>query len=264
MEKAVGLEYEVVGDGDPLLLIHGSILADGIRPLTREPALADHYRLIHYHRRGFAGSDPAPDGFEIQDQARDAAALLEHLGVGRAHVVGHSFGAVTATQLTMDAPDLVHSLTLLEPPKMASQAEDPQGEIVGPAVEAYQSGDELRALDLFMSGIGGADWRAKAAKTVPGGPEQAEEDVKTFFDVEAPAVARWDFSSAPSDRITQPTLFVIGTESGPAFEAPRQLFVEAVPGTEEAVLPGLNHMLQQLDPPLVAKTIADFVGRHPM
>jgi hypothetical protein len=50
------LEYEVSGAGEPILLIHGSILADAFAPLRAQPALADHYRVIHYHRRGFASS----------------------------------------------------------------------------------------------------------------------------------------------------------------------------------------------------------------
>ena len=50
------LEYEVQGTGEPVLLIHGAILADAFRPLLTQSALADHYRLMSYHRRGFAGA----------------------------------------------------------------------------------------------------------------------------------------------------------------------------------------------------------------
>lgn len=50
-----GLKYEVQGEGEPVLLIHGSILADAYLPFLKESALAN-YRLIRYHRRGFAGS----------------------------------------------------------------------------------------------------------------------------------------------------------------------------------------------------------------
>ena len=56
MLKAQGLEYEPHGEGEPVLLIHGSHVADSFLPLTREVVLADRYRLIRYHRRGFAGS----------------------------------------------------------------------------------------------------------------------------------------------------------------------------------------------------------------
>ena len=54
------------------------------------------------------------------EHAADAAALLDHLGIRRAHVAGHSTGAIIALQLAVDRPDLVHSLALLEPLQLFS------------------------------------------------------------------------------------------------------------------------------------------------
>jgi pimeloyl-ACP methyl ester carboxylesterase len=96
--NGVELEYDVQGSGEPLLLIHGSILADGFFPLLTEPRLANHYRVISYHRRGFAGSSRASAPFMIAQQAADGRALLQHLGIPRAHVAGHSYGAAIAIQ----------------------------------------------------------------------------------------------------------------------------------------------------------------------
>ena len=76
MRKAEGMEYELQGGGDPVLLIHGSHVADSFLPLTREAVLVDRYQLIRYHRRGFAGSDPHAGPFSIDQQAADALALL--------------------------------------------------------------------------------------------------------------------------------------------------------------------------------------------
>ncbi len=95
MEKAkltaVELEYEVTGSGEPVLLIGTGPIADSFLPLVSEKALADRYRLIRYRqRRTGAGTDAAPVSF-VQ-HAADAAALLSHLDVRRAHVAGHSTG----------------------------------------------------------------------------------------------------------------------------------------------------------------------------
>jgi pimeloyl-ACP methyl ester carboxylesterase len=68
------LEYEVQGSGEPLLLIHGSILADAYFALRAEPRIADHYRVISYHRRGFAGSSRANVPFTIVQQTADGRA----------------------------------------------------------------------------------------------------------------------------------------------------------------------------------------------
>src|SRR5262249_5218959 len=115
MERAAGggggEEYESRGGGEAVLLIHGSHIAGAFLPLMNEPSLAN-YRLIRYHRRGFAGSTKHEGPFSIKDQAADALALLQHLGVERAHIVGHSYGGLIALQLALDPPELVHSLVL--------------------------------------------------------------------------------------------------------------------------------------------------------
>jgi pimeloyl-ACP methyl ester carboxylesterase len=77
--NGVELEYEVVGSGEPVLLI-SPVLADGFLPLMGEPALAD-YQLIRYHKRGWVGSTHTLPPVSIADHAADAAALLAHLGV---------------------------------------------------------------------------------------------------------------------------------------------------------------------------------------
>src|SRR5215218_2995663 len=99
--NGVELEYEVGGSGEPVLLI-SPVLADGFVPLVAAPDLTERYRLIRYHRRGWGGST-------------HTAALLEHLGIRRSHVAGHSTGAVVAVQLSLDSPAAVRTLILLEP-----------------------------------------------------------------------------------------------------------------------------------------------------
>jgi pimeloyl-ACP methyl ester carboxylesterase len=114
--NGVDLEYTVQGSGEPLVLIHGAILADAFSPLLAEPRIANTYRVIAYHRRGFAGSSRASAPFMIGQQAADGRALLRHLGVTRAHITGHSYGAAIALQWALDAPEEVQSLALLEAP----------------------------------------------------------------------------------------------------------------------------------------------------
>jgi pimeloyl-ACP methyl ester carboxylesterase len=92
MLKAQGLEFALHGEGEPVLLIHGSHVADALLPLTREAVLADRYRLVRYHRRGFASSDAPARPFSIAAQAHDALAPLQVLDVPCAHVIGHSYG----------------------------------------------------------------------------------------------------------------------------------------------------------------------------
>ena len=74
MHEIDGLRYELRGDGEPVLLIHGALIADGFLPFMSEPALIDVFRLVRYQRRGFAGSSRRSG--EVADQALDAQSLL--------------------------------------------------------------------------------------------------------------------------------------------------------------------------------------------
>ncbi len=265
MLKAKGLEYEANGDGEAVLLIHGALVADALLPLTREAALADRYRLIRYRRRGHGGSDPVPAAFSIEQQAQDALALLTHLGVSRAHVIGHSGGGTIAVQLAIEAPSLVHSLAVLEPATMPPDMAPAFSEMAGPVLEAYRSGDPRRAVDLWMNLVRvGTDWRTTLANTVPGGAEQAVRDASTFFEVDFPAFREWSLDRERASRIRQPVLYVVGSESGPLVEALKQYFLSMIPHSVEAVVAGVDHAMQMQDPKLVAAPIADFLSRHPI
>src|SRR5688572_3018954 len=131
------LEYEITGDGEPVLTIHGALIADAFKPLTTQDALVSRYQLITYHRRGYAPSSEVSDPLSVEEQASDCLELLEFIGVGPAHVVGHSFGGVVALQLAIGAPRSVHSLVLLEP-----------AIIVGASAAAYRESLE-NAIRLF-------------------------------------------------------------------------------------------------------------------
>ncbi len=256
------LEYEIRGDGEPVLLIHGALIADGLRPLMDEPSLAD-YRLINYHRRGYAGSsafDGSPAEY-YEGAAADAVALLEHVGEQQAHVVGHSAGGVIALQVVLDAPEVVDSLILLEPalevPSLAELNEE-----LEPIFERYHAGDSEGAVAGFLRAVAGEDWRTIIQETVPGGIEQAERDAATFFECWVPAHDDWEFDEERADAFSRPVLSLRGSESGDWAKEASNRVQSWFPQTEEYVIEGLNHALQQQDPRPVAEGIADFLKRH--
>jgi pimeloyl-ACP methyl ester carboxylesterase len=264
--NGVELEYEVTGSGEAVLLI-SSVLADGFLPLVREPALADRYRLIRYHRRGWVGSTHAPPPVSVADHAADAAGVLEHLGVPRAHVAGHSTGAVVAAQLAVDHPGVVRSVLLLEPFVLSV----PGGEAVlrqaAPAFEAYRRGDHEGAWALFLSAASGLDWatcRALLEARIPGAVAQAVEDADTCFGVELPAMATWAFGPGQASAVRCPALSVLGADTLPVFVEVAALLRASVPDVEERVVDGVGHLLHVQEPGPVARAIGEFLDRHPM
>lgn len=262
MLKAEGLEYDTTGDGEPVLLIHGAIVADALFPFVHEASLADRFRLIRYRRRGHGGSIPAPARFDIKEQAQDARALLTHLGVERAHVVGHSGGGVIAVELALLAPDLVHSLTLIEPAILPPDLLSLFPQITAPILETYRSGEAAQAIDQWMAVVNCGNWRSAVAKTVPGGAEQADGDAATFFEVDFPAFRDWRFDADQASRIHQPILCLMGSESGPMIEAGKRHLESLFPKAEHALVPGVDHLMQMGDPKRVAEPIANFLSRH--
>jgi pimeloyl-ACP methyl ester carboxylesterase len=257
--NGAGLEYAVSGKGDAVLLIHGSVLADGFAPLVKEPALAK-YRLIRYHRRGFAGSARAQGPVSIAQQAADARALLQRLGVRRAHVVGHSYGAVIALQLALDAPGVVRSLALQEPPLFAAVPSGPAyREGLGPIVRLYQEGNKAGAIDAFLTRIAGAGYRPVIERALgPGAVPLAVADADTFFQVELPALQEFSFTREAAGRISQPMLTVVGAETAPAFKEVSGLLKEWCPQARELVVPNAGHALQIANAPAVAEGLARF------
>lgn len=262
------LEYEVHGHGEPVLLIHGSILADAFDRLMEEPILAERFQLISYHRRGYAGSARPSGPVSLAMQAEDAVALLHHLGIDGAHIVGHSYGGAIAMQFALDTPEAVHSLALLEPAMMAvPSGTDFVTSVIVPAFEHYEAGDKAKAIDTFMRGVGGADYRQRLEPVLPSDAfALAIADADTFFQVELPAMQQWRFGREEARQIGHPVLAVLGTESSrvwPGFAEAQELLQSWFPQAETFLLPSAAHPLQMLNPEGMAVGLTGFWARHP-
>ncbi len=264
--NGVELEYEVVGSGEPVLLI-SPVLADGFLPLVSEPPLADRYQLIRYHKRGWLGSTHTPPPVSIADHATDAAAILDHLGVQRAHIAGHSSGAAVAAQLGLDHPEIVRTLTLLELSLLSVPSGEAFFQQAGPAFEAYGSGDHEGALAIFMSVVSGVDWatcRAVLEDHLPGSVAQAIKDADTFFGIELPALAEWAFGPEQAGAIRCPVLSVLGALTQPLWVEVAEFLRSSLPHVEDCTIDGVGHLLHIQRPQPVARAIADFLARHSM
>ncbi len=270
MKKAkingVELEYEVKGSGEPLLLID-PIWADGFVPLLAERELADRYRIVVYHKRGWMGSSRAPGPVTVAQHAEDAAALLDHLDIPRAHIAGHSSGATVALQLALDRPERVHSLVLLEPSLLSVPAAQAFFAKAGPALEAHGAGRHAEALAIFWSAASGLDWercRTLLEGRVPGMVANSIRDVDTLFGVELPGVMQWAFDARQAATISQPALSVLGSNTEPLWVEVDELLRSAMPNIESCEIEGVGHLLHLQRPEPLARTIASFLARHPL
>jgi len=270
MEKAtvngVELEYEVTGRGEPVLCI-SPVLADAFAPLATEESLAGCYQLIRYHKRGWVGSTHTEGPVSVEDHAADASALLDHLGVRHAHVVGHSSGGAVAAQLAVGDLDRVHSLTLLEPSLLSVPSGQAFLEQAAPVFETYAAGDHERAIAMFLVAVSGLDWndcRELLDARVDGMVAQAIKDADTFFGVELPGLTQWVFGEAEAAHIRRPVLSILGGRTGPLWVEVAAFLRASLPYVEEREIDGVGHLLQVQDPRSVAWAVADFLERNPM
>lgn len=247
-----------------MVFIHGAFVADTFRPLLAEPNLAGRYRLILYHSRGYAGSSGARGTVSVAQQAVDCRALLGHVGVERAHIVGHSYGGVVALQLALDAPGVAHSLALLEPALLVGASEQAYRGALERGLERYRKAGASVVVDEFLQ----ARWpgyRACIDSVLPGALDQAMADARTWFEHDLPGLLDWRFGEAQARRISQPTLSVLGGQSDALcsrFGEAHRLLLAWLPHAEGLVPPGATHFMQLEDPHRMAEALDAFWPRH--
>ena len=262
----IELAYDVQGEGEPVLFIHGAIWADFLRPLAEQQAF-NGFQRIRFHRRGYGESGGPADGFDMQ--AADIVALLDHLEVDRAHLVGHSEGAMIALVLAASYPDRVRSLALLEPlpPSSWLAAGDFAEvlELLGPAFEAmvgrYLAGDIAGAYEALFEPTG-LDWRAATEAVGAGAADQGIEDAATFVECEASALIEWNYGVEQAATIDSPVLSWGTASQNPINPATRAFLYELFPHREEVTLEGGDHFSVATRPASVAEPIAHFLSRH--
>ena len=270
------VEYQVGGnpDGEPVLMIHGGGIAASFLPLMDQPALSDYY-LIRYHRRGFAESTDPSCPFGEEEQAADALAVLDHLNIAKAHVVGHSAGGPPALYLAHNAPERVGSIVLLEggylpietmefAPRIRARIEEktiecsPADDAQIPSAEEFQ-----RRLTGTFQNFFGEDWETEAERLIPGAIDQVRNDElrreRLSLQFESRYVAE-DFY----DAIHHPVVDMFGEHGMEGFrrETERNL-PNALLNFELWELPGIGHEMQMRWPELVSESIAEWLERHP-
>ncbi|WBB79700.1 alpha/beta hydrolase [Micromonospora sp. WMMD882] len=168
---ARGLTFEVHAggpeDGDPVLLLHGFPQHSG-EWVDLLPALhAANLRTYGLDQRGYSpGARPADVGaYRMTECVADAVAVLDALGVGSAHVVGHDWGAVVAWTLAARHPERVRSLVAVSVPHPAAMAHalatDPQQKARSAYMALFRK--EGKAEKVLLA------WQAAALRKLLGG-----------------------------------------------------------------------------------------------
>jgi len=265
--NGVRLFYELGGTGDvPLVLVHGSWDSHHDWDLT-VPHLTGSFRVLTYDRRGHSASERPPGPGSVREDVADLAALIGHLGLGPAWVIGNSFGASITLRLAGERPELFRGLVAHEPPLFSLAAGDPA---VGPLLDTMQrqidavvariaSGDHAGAAEQFMETVilGPGAW----AEMSPEVRRTLVDNAPTFLD-EARDPEQLAFDLDRIRGFSRPALLTQGGQSRPAFAPVVARLGQALPRAEVLTVPGPGHIPHATHPEAYARAIVAFTRKN--
>lgn len=274
--KNAELRYAVLGEGEPILCIHGTSVADSlITPLQLYPPLLKEYQLISYYRAGYNGSTLEKSSLSIEEGAEHAMQLLDHLGIKKAHIMAFSFGGVIGFQFLLSYPERAHSAILLEPylPREADDGVQANIKAYLRAMELYQAGDKLGAGLRYMEDVCGPSFLSAVEMTGPLDVwKRVEQAIDTTFTIDFPAISTWGFKMSQADKLvsrkpSMPVLAVMGLDSEaamPGFRETQRFLMSWLPQAERCGIPNATHGLQSMNPLAVGEGARAFLKKHPM
>ncbi len=261
-----GVELEVHdtgGHGQPLVLAHSPVREEWL-PLLAEPALADHHRIIHFHRRGYGESSNAGLPLDLRGHAADCHALMRRLGIERAHLAGLSLGGSILLQFAVDFPEAVASLALLEP-ALPEAVEHPEyQQLLADTAPLFEAGDVAKGFDVLMQGLGGADYATHYDRTLPPGWFDRVLEDQDVISQDVEALHAWEFTGQDAGMISAPVLNLKASASTPYHQDGFRTLQAWIPHAEPVVVEDSAHALLTTKPREIAEHLARFVAAHPI
>jgi 3-oxoadipate enol-lactonase len=262
----VRLYYEEVGQGPPLLFVH-EFAGDhrSWEPQLRE--FGKRYRCIAYAARGYRPSDvPSdPNAYSYKHVMRDCVAVLDHLAIEHAHIVGLSMGGYTTLQVALNHPGRVRSMTLVgtgsgserwytEAFHRHSHELAAQFERDGSAAVARTYGRSPSRIPFEIKDARGF---AEFARMLCEHDAQGSAHTARGFQGARPSL--YDFER-DIRRLTTPALIVVGDEDDRCIE-PSLFLKDAIPASGLVMLPKTGHVVNLEEPDLFNRVLGDFLAR---
>jgi proline iminopeptidase len=262
----VRLYYEETGAGTPILFVH-EFASDhrGWEPQMR--AFGQRYRCITYSARGYLPSDVPVDAnaYSYEHVMRDAVAVLDHLKIDKAHLIGLSMGGYTALQVALNHPQRVRSMVLagtgsgferdfVDEFHKHSKAVGDTFEREGSAAVARTYGmGPSRVPFLLKDPRGFAEFSRQLAEH----DAKGSANMSRGFQGGRPSLL--DFE-AEIKKLSTPALIVVGDEDERCIQA--SLFLKrTLTASGLVMLPKTGHVVNLEEPDLFNQVVADFLAR---
>lgn len=265
------LAFVELGSGDPVVFVHGS-LGDYRSWGVQIARFGERHRAIAYSRRfHWPNAEPGAGAvYSISQHAADLVGLIEALGVAPVHLVGSSYGALTALTAAVERPDVIRSLVLGEPPLLPWLTRLPEGAALletflttamGPAGEAFARGEAETGIRLFLDGVLGAgafdhlplEARMSMLDNAPEMRAETSTSPETYFP---------DLSAEDVGRLHAPTLLLQGELSPPMFGIVTDELARVLPRAERATIAAASHVMHARSPADYNQVVLTFLADH--
>ncbi|MBA2446369.1 MAG: alpha/beta hydrolase [Nocardioidaceae bacterium] len=264
----VEIHYQGYGAGKPVVLIHGWPLS-GRSWENQIPALVEAgYRVITYDRRGFGDSSQPWEGYDYGTFAADLDALMQHLDLREATLVGFSMGGGEVVRyLGTYGSDRVTKAVLAAavPPYLYKSEDNPEGGLDDETIGGFQSAvtsDRLAFLDQFTTNFFSADGDLKVSEP----QREYARNIAAFASPKATldciaAFARTDFRG-DLEKVTVPTLVIHGdSDVIVPFEFSGKRSAGAIANSELVLVKGAPHGFNASHASEFNAALLDFLGR---
>lgn len=256
--NGTNLYYEFTGTGPAVVLIHGYTL-DTRMWADQIEAFSQNYRVVCYDLRGFGRSAlPTQD---LYSHADDLKALLDFLGVARAHIMGLSLGGAVAVDFALAYPATVNSLILVD----ASAVDGyPWPDALNPWFDAIGQAAKAGDLDQARTHWLNTGWftPAQAKPVVAAKLRQIVNDYSGWhFAHHNPVKASVISANQRLAEIEAPTLVVVGEYDLPFYNLPlAEHLSQTIPHARKIMLPGVGHMANMEDHDGFNKAVLEFLS----
>ncbi|HKF74905.1 MAG TPA: alpha/beta fold hydrolase [Candidatus Dormibacteraeota bacterium] len=264
-DDGVRLHYEETGAGTPILFVH-EFAGDHRSWEPQVRWFARTHRCVIYDARGYPPSDVPedPDRYSQERAAADAVAVLDHLGVGRAHVVGLSMGGFCALHLGLRTPDRALSLVVAgcgygsHPDRRESWPAETEA-----TARSFEAEGSAATAERYMVGparvqLQAKDPRAWAESRRWLAEHSAAGSALTLRGVQMRRPSLYDLAE-PLSRVRLPVLVVTGDEDEGCLE-PNLMLKRTIPTAALAVLPRTGHAVNLEEPALFNRLVGDFIA----
>jgi pimeloyl-ACP methyl ester carboxylesterase len=262
-DDGVKLYYEEAGSGFPVIFVH-EFAGDHRSWEPQMRFFARNYRCIAYGARGYPPSDvPAEVSKYGQDRATDdIAAVLKHLGIAQAHVVGLSMGGFATLHFGLRHPGLARSLVVAgcgygaEPDRremFRNECEATAKTLDSQGPAAFAAKYALGATRVQFQNKDPRGWQEFASRLAE---HSALGSANTLRGVQMARPSLWELTERMK-ALTVPTLIVTGDEDEPCLE-PGLLMKRLIPGAGLVVIPKSGHTINLEEPEAFNRAVADF------